>query len=262
MKYLNPTYDEMIKKSYAFDYMAQHSKEWIKVRELYEQNYVNTTDVVPNIPKKIHQIWLGSPLPDKYKMYTKSWVKKHPDWEYKLWTDKDASSIHIEKREIFDKATNQGMKSDILRYEILRQFGGLYVDTDFECLKPFDDLLYLDFFTGIGYDSLLQLYIGLIASVPHHIILDNTLSEIKSDYTGNKGSVIMNTTGANIFTKAFVESVRNNTTGVVAFPPDFFYPFPNNVRKTDYPYQYVQECSYAIHHWAVSWSKAKIKILV
>jgi mannosyltransferase OCH1-like enzyme len=32
-------------------------------------------------------------------------------------------------------------KTDILRFEILYQFGGLHKDTDFECLKPIDDLI-------------------------------------------------------------------------------------------------------------------------
>ena len=31
-----------------------------------------------------------------------------------------------------------GEKSDIFRYEILYRFGGVYVDTDFECIKPFE----------------------------------------------------------------------------------------------------------------------------
>ena len=41
----------------------------------------------------------------------------------------------MEKRDVFERAINPGMKSDIFRYEILKQIGGLYVDTDFECLK-------------------------------------------------------------------------------------------------------------------------------
>lgn len=47
-------------------------------------------------------------------------------------------------------AKNYGEKSDILRYEILCQFGGIYVDCDFECLKSFDGLLMCRFFTGFS----------------------------------------------------------------------------------------------------------------
>ena len=38
----------------------------------------------------------------------------------------------------FLQAKNFGCKSDIARYEILHKFGVIYVDTDFEALKPID----------------------------------------------------------------------------------------------------------------------------
>ena len=34
----------------------------------------------------------------------------------------------------FSQASNWGMKSDIFRYEILMKYGGVYIDTDYECL--------------------------------------------------------------------------------------------------------------------------------
>jgi mannosyltransferase OCH1-like enzyme len=42
--------------------------------------------------------------------------------------------------ESFDRATNVGMKSDVLRYEILWRYGGVYVDVDYECLENIDQL--------------------------------------------------------------------------------------------------------------------------
>ena len=42
----------------------------------------------------------------------------------------------------FSLAKNLGMKSDILRYEILMKYGGIYVDTDYECLKNIGRLNY------------------------------------------------------------------------------------------------------------------------
>ena len=38
--------------------------------------------------------------------------------------------------QLIDSIENKGCKSDILRYEILYQYGGIYVDTDFESIKP------------------------------------------------------------------------------------------------------------------------------
>jgi mannosyltransferase OCH1-like enzyme len=151
------------------------------------------------------------------------------------------------------------MKSDILRYEILNKYGGLYVDTDFECLKSFDDLLHLNFFTGVGYDTVMQLYIGLIACIPEHPIIKNCVMNMSTNYSGTKGSVICNETGANYFTKQFMRGVNEDSSKVVAFPTDYFYPYPNNIRGEDDPYKYITENTYAIHHWAVSWSKLRRK---
>lgn len=121
-------------------YSSQVTPEWHIVKMLYERNNLGTIQPSPQpkIPKIIHQIWLGSPLPKQYKKYQKSWRHHHPDWEYKLWTDADVEAFQLHNKKLFDEAKNYGEKSDIFRYEILHRYGGVYIDTDIECLKPFD----------------------------------------------------------------------------------------------------------------------------
>lgn len=256
-------FDSMIKTSYAFDEKQFQANDWSVVRYLYNTNFPLRKSL-KRIPKIIHQIWLGSPMPEKYKRLAETWKTLHPDWEYKLWTLEDVKSLNLENQHIFDTSTNWGMKSDIMRYEILKKFGGLYVDTDFECVKPFDDLSDLQFYTGIGYDGKLQLYIGLIACVPNHPIMEQCVFSLKREYNGTKGSIICNVTGANHFTQSFLKVVNlqskldeNLNEGIVAFPQDYFYPFPNNKRTETNAYDYVKPHSYAIHHWEVSWIKQK-----
>lgn len=257
---MDTLFDTITQKSYGYNPDEyENSAGWRIVRKLFLDNY-HPNGVVCKIPKIIHQIWLGGQLPKVYEKYAESWRKFHPGWEYRLWTDKNISPINIKSRDHFDRTTNPGMKSDILRYEILQKYGGLYIDTDFECLKPFDDLMYLDFFTGISYDGVLQLYNGLIACVPDHPII-KSCTDIREPYTSSKGSIVLGVTGANHFTRCFL---RNLYGKVIAFPIDYFYPFPNNLINKDDPYKYVTENSYAIHHWAVSWSRKnqrKLKML-
>lgn len=253
MIYLNESFDELIRKSYGYSQKEQDtSVNWKTLRDLYNQNYVQATDMTDHIPKKIHQIWFGGELPDRFKRYTETWQILHPAWEYKLWTDGDIDTVNIERRDVFNIATNLGQKSDIFRYEILRQQGGIYVDTDFECLKPLDDLLFLEFFTGITTDADAQLYIGILGSVPHHPIM-NTCATTLRPYSGNNGDGVMGATGPYYFTRCFFATVDKDTVGVVAFPMDFFYPFPNTRRYTNEAYNFVKPCSYAIHHWKTSW---------
>jgi len=253
MKLPPVSYDDMLKESYCYKKQDHSSYEWSLVRHLYYNNYINTTAITPKIPKIIHQIWLGGKLPDKFKKYCDTWQKFHPDWEYRLWTDSDISGMEMKKRNLFDTVSNLGQKSDVLRYEILRKHGGIYVDTDFECIKPFDDLRYLDFFCGFAYDKEMVLYNGMIACVPENKILVACTQSPQLAYTGKDGQKIMQNTGAYYLTKCMLSSVRERTRGVVIFPPPFFYPFPNNMRHTNMANSYVKEYSYANHHWKTSW---------
>lgn len=257
MKYTEEDFYTLLKRSYCFNPAAWQTDDGYLLRFLYWRNYLeeaySSAPSMRNIPKKIHQIWLGSELPEKYKKLTKSWQKFHPDWEYKLWTDKDAQDLTIANRQAYDTAVNYGMKSDILRYEILRQQGGLYVDTDFECLKSFDDLMYLEFFAGIAYSVDILIYCGLIASVPHHPVITKCADSLHILYDGNEANTIMYLTGPDYLTRCFLSTVKQDDKGIVAFPCDFFYPLPNNERGGNKTRKYIRPCSYAIHHFGVSW---------
>ena len=91
-----------------------------------------------NLPKIIHQIWLGDIEPPY--SFMKSVKDNHPDYDYRLWTD-DNLPHPLFNQDLFDKARYYPEKADILRYELLYRFGGLYIDADIICLKPLNDLL-------------------------------------------------------------------------------------------------------------------------
>jgi len=88
------------------------------------------------IPRIIHQIWLGPLKPPQEAM--DSWVKKHPGWTYILWTEENLPKLI--NRQAFDESDNYPQKADILRYELLSQYGGVYMDADVHCLKAIDGL--------------------------------------------------------------------------------------------------------------------------
>lgn len=254
MKYTEESFNTLIRKSVNYSQKEQDtSDDWKLATKLYEDNYLDCNDTEERIPKKIHQIWLGSPLPDRFKAWCNTWRVFHPTWEYKMWTDADLPTFNITKKDIFDAAKNMGQKSDILRYEILRQQGGLYVDTDFECLKPFDDLLYLRFFVGISQDADMQTYCGLIGSEPNGHVINHCVNDLRGKYDGNDGEKIMDATGPYYITRCMLAGAREDPRGVVAFPMDFFYPFPNHMRFTDTAQSYIRPFSYAIHYWKTSW---------
>jgi len=110
------------------------------------------------IPKSLHFIWLGQLIPEKYQKNILTFRPNNPEYEINLWTEvitdelrANMTSVNVRDimpeiaryitKPLFDKATNVGAKSDILRYEIVYQNGGTYADTDSLSVLPFNDLL-------------------------------------------------------------------------------------------------------------------------
>lgn len=256
-------FETIVRKSYAFSQDEYNNDpKWSLVRELYNKNFLmkDETRNYNNLPKIIHQIWLGSPIPSRYRKFAESWKYHNPGWEYKLWVDDNLNNVKISDRKLFDSIKNYGQKSDYLRYHILNQFGGIYVDTDIECLKSFNTLSYADFLIGVGYPSKPELYNSLMGCVPHHPIIVqiiNALSEGKILDGGWRN--VFETTGGYFLTRNFFKVITKYRKGVVVLPTDYFYPFPNLQECMDKGNgrDYVKDCSYTVHYWDVSWIPKK-----
>lgn len=101
------------------------------------------------IPKIIHFCWLsGEPYPNKIQYCINSWKEKLPDYEIRLWDlfrfDVNSS---IWCKEAFE-SKKYAFAADYIRCYALYTEGGIYLDSDVEVLKSFDDLLQLPYFIG------------------------------------------------------------------------------------------------------------------
>jgi len=80
-----------------------------------------------------------------WEKFQSSWRSNFPDFEYRFWTDEDSEELIRSKNEWFYecyKSYNENIKRvDASRYFILHEFGGIYADMDFECVKNFWDKL-------------------------------------------------------------------------------------------------------------------------
>jgi mannosyltransferase OCH1-like enzyme len=84
----------------------------------------------------IHQIWIGpNKRPDIWMDTVTQFCQKF-GYEYMLWDDKRVSELKMVNREFYDTEPTFNGKSDILRYEILYQYGGMYVDADMVVINP------------------------------------------------------------------------------------------------------------------------------
>lgn len=262
--YQPPKVDFYTSQSSAYNFdpdFIRKDRFWKQAKSDFDQYFLNGTvdSEEYRIPKKIHQIWLGSKFPKEYKSWQKTWIDNHPDWEYILWTEKEIENFNFKNKEVFDKTPNYGSKSDILRYEILNRFGGLYIDTDFECFKPFDYLhLNMDFYVGIIFEKEFNVTNGIIGSVPGHPVLEHLINSINSPVVSNNTEKIHEITGPWALNEAYKLKMFDKTFRNVAFPVSYFFPFPNNklhIRSERKIKKYKKPESLALHYWEVSWTR-------
>jgi mannosyltransferase OCH1-like enzyme len=178
------------------------------------------------IPKIIHRIWFGEkPIPKETHSFVNSQAVVCRDYESIIWTEKLVSEIYAYMlpstvKMLKDESITPVVKSDILRYELLRLFGGIYVDTDVEIFRNLDPLLCLPFVCAKDW-----IFIGtaVLASIPYHPICRAMLEAIAVNYEKNgppkNAHQQMFFAGPNLFAK--VLSVFPN---VVPMDESILYP--------------------------------------
>jgi len=109
------------------------------------------------IPKIIHYCWLsGQEYPKHIAENIASWKAVLPDYEFILWdTEQFNLSKSIWVKEAFENK-KFAFASDFIRLYALYSHGGIYLDTDVEILKSFDDLLDLPYFMGSQHNDLVE----------------------------------------------------------------------------------------------------------
>lgn len=104
------------------------------------------------IPKIIHLCWLsGDEYPPLIKNCIDSIYAKLPEYEIKIWTKEnfDIDSVLWVKQAFESK--KYAFAADYIRFWSLYNYGGIYLDSDVEVLKSFDDFLSSKSFIGFEY---------------------------------------------------------------------------------------------------------------
>lgn len=103
-------------------------------------------------------------MPQLAKDCIASWHKYMPDWEYKLWNEDNFNINSVPYVKEAYQAKKFAFVTDYVRLYALYTEGGVYMDTDVEVLKPYDDLLSLSAFTGYEGSKYLPPVTGTMAS--------------------------------------------------------------------------------------------------
>lgn len=91
------------------------------------------------IPKKIHLCWFsGKDFPVEIKRCIESWGKLLPDYEIRLWSERDARAIGCRFINEALDAKKWAFAADAVRFYAVWKEGGIYMDSDILLLKRFD----------------------------------------------------------------------------------------------------------------------------
>jgi mannosyltransferase OCH1-like enzyme len=198
------------------------------------------------IYKKIHQIWVGpNPIPEKSIKFIEKIKELHPDYEYRLWTDKDLTEENFSNLEYINSTPIYAQKADIMRYEILYKYGGIYLDIDFEVFKELTPLLTHDFVI-CNEDAHIDKYItnAFIYSIPGTQNLKNCIDNIHTCPLGGEVNVSF-ATGPWYFRNCI------SLEGARVLPTNTVYP-THYTQKGYRPTTFSPE-TYAMHHWDKNW---------
>jgi mannosyltransferase OCH1-like enzyme len=97
------------------------------------------------IPQILHQTSQSVALSEPTASYINSWRRLNPELKYQFFDDRACREfigrVYPRYLDAFDSFAFGIQRSDFFRYLAVYHFGGLYCDTDMECLRPFDTFL-------------------------------------------------------------------------------------------------------------------------
>ncbi|NLO45469.1 MAG: glycosyl transferase [Clostridiales bacterium] len=213
------------------------------------------------IPKTIHFCWFGrGEKPALVKKCMASWRKYLSDYEFVEWNE-DNFDIRLNAfvSEAYDNR-NFAFVSDYARAKALFESGGIYLDTDVEVLKSFDEFLSHTMFAGFEEKNFVGTCVmgaekGAPLLLPYMRHYENTT------YVLSDGSFYKDTNVV-LLTRLLEENglARDGTLqevcGVTVYPRTWFSPYDyiNGIN-------YITNDSHAIHHFAQLWlpKRARMK---
>jgi mannosyltransferase OCH1-like enzyme len=187
-----------------------------------------------------------------------SWREKLPDYEIIEWNE---NNFDIEKeikgKKFLEKCYDKKLWafiSDYIRYKVIYEHGGVYIDTDMQILKDITPLLDEDRFV-CGYEDEGHFKsAGIICVEPGHPFVKDVL-DFYSEGIMKTTAYTLPQIMTEILDKNYEEIDKNHySEGIRILDKEYFYPFGYN---EEFEFKMLTENTYGIHWWAKSWLKKR-----
>lgn len=199
------------------------------------------------ISKIIHQISLGDvPYTQSLEILSETWRYDYPDWEYILW---DENSINTFIQQYFPQYWNSykslpydTQRHDVICYLILYQMGGMYINLDYESIRPLNALLknkeccfsqepifhYHE--AKKNKKEYAKFNNAMIMSVPNHPFVKQIIQFALAEENINKRyetetETILRTTGVYILNHIYRNLTKEEKRQIYLIPPKYVSPF-------------------------------------
>lgn len=216
------------------------------------------------IPKIIHYCWFGKhPLPELARKCIDTWRKYCPDYELILWNEDNFDVNTVPFTAQVAKIKKWGFIVDYIRAYVIYNYGGIYLDTDVELLKPLNGLL-VGNICFAGFEDMEYVNPGSIFAGEKGSLIAKDVMEFYSGYDifteGGKENLIPS---PRIFTNILFKYglVANNSYqelgAFTVYPSDYFSPKSLNDNMLN-----VTKNTYSIHHYDGSWLSKHLRRLL
>lgn len=216
------------------------------------------------IPKKLHYCWFGDQSKNaQVQKCITSWKKYCSDFEIIEWNDVNFPLNECPQyvKQAYD-AGKYAFVSDYARLKVLYEYGGFYMDTDVELLRPLDQFCYDHAVIGFENDN----YVNsgqMLAAEAGHPVLGEMMEQYKniSFYHMDGSENLLICTRVNTDVLVVHGLLKNGQEQIVAdmhvYPADWFNPLDSvtgELSKT--------ENTVSIHWYSMSWKSPVVRFRV
>lgn len=215
---------------------------------------------IHKIPKIIHYCWFGEKeKPPIVKRCIDSWRAVLKDYEIIEWNE---NNFDVNQNSYVAEAYKSGkyaFVSDYVRVHALYNIGGVYLDTDVEVFKAFDDLLHHDSFWGFEQENYIAT--STIGAAKRNQLIKIFLDSYRNKNFIKEDGAYDDSTNVSIITEILrhiglePNGEYQEIQGLGVFYPQAYFS----------PYDYINcrnikdHTTYTIHHFYKSWLPAKMR---